>query len=79
MTLTYISYQNSFQYVNRLVELCKSDDMSYINHSLIILEHSIGISKDGNYKLNKRQSPENFFMDNKVLHLIAVECTLKKV
>jgi hypothetical protein len=49
-----------------------------MNHSLIILEHSFGISKDGNDKSSKRLTPENFFTDNNVLRLIVVEHTLKK-
>jgi hypothetical protein len=61
-----------------MAESCKLDDMSYMNNLLIILEHDIGTSKGGNNTTYKRQSPESFFKENKVLHLIAVKCTFKK-
>jgi hypothetical protein len=72
-------HSDIFQYVKDLIELCESTEMSYMHQSLVILEHIVNDSdesQDASTSSKERLSPENFFSNNKVVRLIAVERTL---
>lgn len=57
-----------YQYVMRLINLCESPGMLYMHQSLIILEHTAN-------RLNTKQDPDKFFIDNQVVPMIAVKRT----